>query len=426
LAFFREALSATEQANMNLGGSMPEMGFRPLVTSATTAKSLNVGSLLDDMEDGRVKIPNFQRDSAQWDIPKRSLFVESLINGLAIPPVIVYPENDPITGLEINNVIDGQQRITTIREFTAGKFALSNEDDAEYAENVGPLIQGKYYSELPHAIQKQIRMYPLNFIVLPKDLDPNLRLNIFRRINEGGVPLSAQDLRLAEFGGCPEVCFVRLAGIFSVEGEGAKRMLSVAQETLRLEYPWNDAQAWRAWWLDTRLAVGQASSEMFLYYVVARDRKRLEQLLSSEKAQQNLRLKNDGTTACVLDLYCAQLMYQSREGSTHLLVEIDELRNWFKDFEVWFNVLKQVKVPKLPLNSSTKIAFFIAAASELWRTPNTLSESQWERVQVFLTSGPSKILEVLGKKFPTSKGKWRGQYHQLQATYEICRLIKGS
>ena len=75
-------------------------------------------------------------------------------------------------------------------------------------QNVGPLVQGKKFTQLSPAIRKQIERYVLNFILLPKDLSLNMRSEIFRRINEGGVPLSAHDLRLASFGGSPRVSLI--------------------------------------------------------------------------------------------------------------------------------------------------------------------------------------------------------------------------
>jgi len=81
-------------------------------------------------------------------------------------PLIGYPDEHPETGIETNEIVDGQQRVTTIRDYIQGKFALSPEDEVEYAENVGAIIQGKRFIELPSAIQKQIQRYSLNFIRL--------------------------------------------------------------------------------------------------------------------------------------------------------------------------------------------------------------------------------------------------------------------
>jgi hypothetical protein len=177
-----------------------EAVFSPRVRGATTAQSPNVRSVMDCLNDATYYVPEYQRDSSQWDIPKKSLFIESLINNLTVPPLIAYPEDDSDTRTERWQIVDGQQRITTIKEFIDNEFALAKEDQVEYAENVAPIIQGKRFADLPGEMQKQIERYTLNFILLPKNLQLQMRLEIFRRINEGGVPLSAHDLRLPPCG----------------------------------------------------------------------------------------------------------------------------------------------------------------------------------------------------------------------------------
>ena len=172
--------------------SVPITHFSPRVRGATTSQSPNVESLIGQLDDGTLYVPDYQRDSSQWDLSKKSLFIDSLINNMTIPPLIVYPESDPERN-ERFQIVDGQQRLTTIHDFLKGNFALGMEADVEYADNVGALIQGRRFNQLPEAIQKQIKRYVLNIITLPKDLDLSLRLEIFRRINEAGVPLSPHD-----------------------------------------------------------------------------------------------------------------------------------------------------------------------------------------------------------------------------------------
>ncbi|MBK9373602.1 MAG: hypothetical protein IPN03_07670 [Holophagales bacterium] len=99
-----------------------------------------------------------------------------------MPPLILYPETNS-EGSERHQIIDGQQRLATIRDFIKGGFALAPESETEYAENIGPLVQGRRFAELPETIKQQIQRYKLNFIVLPKDPGLSLRLEIFRRIN---------------------------------------------------------------------------------------------------------------------------------------------------------------------------------------------------------------------------------------------------
>jgi len=408
------------------GVSMSNTGFSkffPLVKGETTATNPNVASVMDQLKQGRYYIPEYQRDSSEWSDPKRSLFIESLINNMTIPPLIVYPDDDPATGRERKQIVDGQQRLSTIRDFINDEFALSSEAEVEYAPNVGPLIQGKRYSQLGVDIQDQIRGYTLNFIVLPKNLDLNLRLEIFRRINEGGVPLSAQDLRLAIFGQSPQVYFIRLAGVFDTNRDGAQRMIKAGQEIFQLSYPWKNPTGWKDWWHDTTHAAGQAPSQMFLYYVLARDLTAVQTILDSEKVQQTLRLKYDRTTVSVLDLYCAQAQQEQQPNSPAIIVSLSDLQKWFEEFEAWFNAIKLAKVPGVSVNSATKLAFFIAGATTYWSAPEKVTEEQWESIQFFLTQGPGPIKEKLGRDFSTTRGKWPGQLKQIEQTVGICELI---
>lgn len=405
--------------------SVPTGAFQPRVKGATTSRSPNVESLMNQLADGTIFIPDYQRDSSEWDLAKKSLFVDSLINNMTVPPLILYPETNSETGLEKSEVVDGQQRLATIRDFVNGAFALATEDEVEYASNVGAVIQGRRFAELPDSIQRSIRYYVLNLIVLPTNLDLGLRLEIFRRINEAGTPLSPHDLRLAIFGQCDRVYFIRLAGVFDTGREGATRMIKAAKEKYSLDYPWKDPSAWKDWWIDSAQAAGQAPSQMFLYYVIARDVQKVDELLASEALQSRLGLRYNRTTISVLDLYAAQMQHETLHpgDAPKLLPSLQTLKDWFESFELWFNTIKQQKVARIGTNSSTKIALFIAAATQVWGTPDKITEKQWELNQIFLTQGPSAIERDIGRAYPIAKGKWPGQKKQILATGEICQQI---
>ena len=80
-------------------------------------------------------------------------------------------------------------------------------------------------------------------------------------------------------------------------------------------------------------------------------------------------------------------------------------------------------MPRIATNSSTKISLFIAAACQVWGTPDKVTEEQWQLVQIFLTQGPSKIEEAIGLPYTITKGKWPGQKTQIEKTGEVCRII---
>jgi hypothetical protein len=398
--------------------------FLPRVKGKTTSVSPDVSSLMSQMDDQTYYVPDYQRDSSQWDAAKKSLFIDSLINNMTIPPLIVYPETDPKSGVERNQIVDGQQRLSTIRDFLKGVFALESETEVEYADNVGAIIQGKRFDELPESMRKQISRYTLNIIVLPKDLDLGLRLEIFRRINEAGTPLSSHDLRLAIFGRSDRVYFIRLAGVFDQSREGASRMIKAGKENFGIDYPWEKPDAWKTWWLDKAQSAGQVPSQMFMYYVMARDIGNVDKLIASDRLQEKLGIKYDRTTISVLDLYAAQLQLEALAGDApKMLADLDTLKKWFTDFELWFNQIKEAKVATISPNSATKIALFIAAAAQVWGTPDRVTDRQWEAIEVLLTNGPGGIKTKLGFDYPITKGKWPGQKTQIDKTVEVCREI---
>ncbi|MGH7097785.1 MAG: DUF262 domain-containing protein [Stellaceae bacterium] len=349
--------------------SNAEMTFKPLVVNPTLTQSVNVSAVIQQLSQGILFVPDYQRDSSQWDIYKRSLFIESLVNNMTVPPLVVYPQTSA-AGLQTQEIVDGQQRLTTIRDYLNNRFQLASDDAVEYSENTGSLLQGKQFSDLPQSIQNQINFYILNFIILPANLELGLRLEIFRRINEGGEPLSPQDLRLAVFGESDRVYFIRLVGVFDPQREGAARMIKAGREKYELEYPWKDPQAWNDWWKESGFSAGQAPSQMFLYYVISRDTRSLGELLASEQAQRRLGRKYNRTTISVLDIYTAQLQYESKSTkAAHMLASLSTMKKWFEQFELWFNHIKMAKVPQIGTNSATKIALFIAAATEMWGDP---------------------------------------------------------
>jgi hypothetical protein len=94
-------------------------------------------------------------------------------------------------GVEKNDVIDGQQRLTTLSEFYRNRLRLVGSKDAPYLSPNSIHYAGKIFDELPEPYQQAFRRYRLTIIKL-RDLG-HMRLEIFRRINQGGTPLSGQD-----------------------------------------------------------------------------------------------------------------------------------------------------------------------------------------------------------------------------------------
>ncbi|NET44578.1 DUF262 domain-containing protein [Okeania sp. SIO2B3] len=94
-------------------------------------------------------------------------------------------------GEDLNDeVVDGQQRLSTIYKFYNNDLTMNANDKVSYIAPQSILYSGKKFKELDKKLQKIFLNYPLTIIYLPKDLKLETKLEIFRRINEGGTPLS--------------------------------------------------------------------------------------------------------------------------------------------------------------------------------------------------------------------------------------------
>jgi hypothetical protein len=127
-------------------------------------------------------------------------------------------------GVERSEVVDGQQRLTALQTYYDGKFSLVSSDDAPYLSPNSVHYAGKAYDQLPLAYKQAFKRYRLTIIRLRNLGD--MRLEVFRRINQGGTPLSGQDIRLAYFGDkSPSVAFIRLVGIHDRTAVASSRFI---------------------------------------------------------------------------------------------------------------------------------------------------------------------------------------------------------
>ena len=82
---------------------------------------LSVKYMLELMEQNLIELnPGYQRRRVWKDNKRKSLLIESLMLRIPIPAFYFYENEDGKY-----QVIDGQQRLTTIKEFVYGEFRLT-------------------------------------------------------------------------------------------------------------------------------------------------------------------------------------------------------------------------------------------------------------------------------------------------------------
>ena len=130
--------------------------------------------------------PNFQRKPVWKENKRKSLLIESLMLRIPIPAFYFYENENSLF-----QVIDGQQRLITIFEFLQGKFKLSG------LEYIGDTCNKKNFFELDERYKQRIYRTQLAVNVLDARSPHKVIYDIFRRINTGGISLTAQEMRNA-------------------------------------------------------------------------------------------------------------------------------------------------------------------------------------------------------------------------------------
>jgi hypothetical protein len=158
-----------------------------LVTQAADFSLETVAQMVDS---GAIDTsPRYQRRE-RWKRDKQSALIESFLLNIPVPPV--YLSEDAFGRYSI---IDGKQRLTAIRDFMRDEFNLLESE-------AFPELRGHYFSDLPPELANALQVRPyIRVVTLLRQSDPELKYQVFIRLNTGGEPLNAQEIRNVAFRG---------------------------------------------------------------------------------------------------------------------------------------------------------------------------------------------------------------------------------
>lgn len=152
--------------------------------------SADVETIYKRLERGKYYIPDFQREYI-WNDKMASRLIESIIMGLPIPAIFLAKNIDN----ENYYIIDGQQRLISIRRYYNNEFSL---------KETFRTINNKTYTELKEEHRDRLNDYSLQLIMIRQEKPDNNNdsiYKIFERINTEGTKLYPQEIRTAAYHG---------------------------------------------------------------------------------------------------------------------------------------------------------------------------------------------------------------------------------
>jgi hypothetical protein len=164
-----------------------EKGEKRILTEMNREKLPSFAEALK--KPGYMEIRPFYQRRDRWNKEMQSRLIESFLINIPVPPIILYEKD-----YNSYEVMDGQQRITAIRDFYENKLELTGLE-------LWSELNGRTYDKLPGKIKAGIDRRSISSIVLiiESTSDPEeaffLKQLAFERLNTGGVELSRQEIR---------------------------------------------------------------------------------------------------------------------------------------------------------------------------------------------------------------------------------------
>lgn len=157
-------------------------------------RTLSVRTLLSERNLRRIDYKPYYQRNYVWDVEKQSFFIESVLLGTEIPPLILYK-----TGLK-TEVIDGRQRFETLKRFKENDFSLSLKGLMDL-----PALSRKSFNTLDNELKElflnsYIRVFEFEVITdVTWEIEDKIKKDIFRRYNTGITPLSSVEVDSAKY-----------------------------------------------------------------------------------------------------------------------------------------------------------------------------------------------------------------------------------
>ncbi|HHL5065392.1 TPA: DUF262 domain-containing protein [Klebsiella quasipneumoniae] len=135
--------------------------------------------------------PDFQRAEV-WRLPKKKLLIDTILRGWQVPPVHVILNGES----DVQEVLDGQQRLSAIRDFMYNKFKIDGR--IEPLDDDIKELDGLTFEKLPTKIKNRFERYAIRVFEIT-EYNQGEPGELFNRLNES-LKLTSAEKRNAYVG----------------------------------------------------------------------------------------------------------------------------------------------------------------------------------------------------------------------------------
>jgi len=132
----------------------------------------------------------YQRGAGLWPAGPASYFIDTILEGYPFPKIYLYEYYNRENKKTNREIVDGQQRITTIQNFINNKFRIIGESK----------FSGCFFKDLEVEQQEKFMTYSVSADVIRTASRPEI-LQMFRRMNAYTLPLNEAEKRHSAYTG---------------------------------------------------------------------------------------------------------------------------------------------------------------------------------------------------------------------------------
>ena len=190
----QEEVTHTGSAGVEQEDNQETHPFDPNSVKLET-KTMIIQSILRRYDNNTINFdPDFQRNMGIWDNKRKSRLIESILLKIPLPMFYISVDDE-----DNWHIVDGLQRLSTICAFTKSNFPQGKKYWNGKLQNLEfwRKYEGKTFDGLSSILQSRILETELYLTLINRPTPDKVQRNVFQRINTGGMPLTAQEIRHA-------------------------------------------------------------------------------------------------------------------------------------------------------------------------------------------------------------------------------------